>query len=408
MNTRPTRRFLPLLIYLLPLIADMLVAQFIFINAVRLARAGASASVVANTLTVWSLAYLITCPVIGRFVSASNAAHMMVGSMGGFLLIGLLFTVIPGVAGVYVLMAAAGIAAAFFFTPFQIFMKAVDGLTQKPITYSTGLYTFSWSAGYALGPFVSGFLMDRGVATPDGATSGWKYACYFAAGAAVVTGVCIVLLKHLAQGKPQEALANTDDLVSRPVADYSHQPDLAWMGWVSGGVGMVAITFIRAVFPARVEACLHLTQSMQGFLFFLVSASQAITGLVLCRSRYWMYRPTAVAAFGCLGIIGLLIFGFSQTPLAFSIGAVLFGLYSGSFFFYLVFHSLVHPRRSAQYVAINETVVGICGMVGAIVGGGLADRFGFGLVYAAGAALVLLVMVLQGTIHSTRSGQFSN
>ena len=110
-------------------------------------------------------------------------------------------------------------------------------------------------------------------------------------------------------------------------------PDLAWLGWIGGGVGMILITFVRAVFPVRAEAVLHLAQSTQGVIFFLVSLSQALTGLVLCRSRYWMYRPLAISAFGLLGVLGLLVFGFGEATLALVAGAVLFGVYSGSFFF---------------------------------------------------------------------------
>jgi DHA1 family quinolone resistance protein-like MFS transporter len=391
MTDTPVRRISPILIYLLPALADMLVAQFMFINAVRLARAGASASVVANTVTVWSVVYLLACPVIGRFVTAANAARMMVGSMAGLAVIAALFTVLEGIAWVYILMALAGIATALFFPPFQVFMKAVDRVDNKPMTYSTGLYTFAWSIGFAIGPFVSGFLMELG-------PSGWKYACWFAVVAAVVTGIAVLCLKHLAQGQPVTS-SPEPDVVRKPAADYSRQSDLAWMGWIGGGVGVILITFVRAVFPVRAEADLHLAQSTQGLIFFLVSFFQAVTGLALCRSRYWMYRPSAIAAFGLLGVLGTLAFGFGHSTLALLAGAVVFGVYAGSFFFYLVFHALVHPQRSSQYVAINESVVGICSMVGAIVGGWVADRFGFGTLYAIGMATLVLTLAFQGIIH---------
>ena len=394
-----TRQRLSLIIYLLPALADLVVAQFMFINAVRLSQQGASATIVANTVTTWSLVYLLACPVMGRIVTPANASRLMMTAMGGLALISLLFTLVPGIAGVYILMALAGIATALFFVPFQVFMKAVDGANNKPVTYSTGLYTFAWSLGFAVGPFISGILMDLGTVTPDGGNSGWKYACYFAAGASALTGVSIYFLKDLAQSRHDHP---TDDNGVKPVTpalDYSQQPDLAWLGWVSAGVGVITITFVRAVFPVRMETSLHLTQSLQGFLFFLVSLAQALTGLALTQSRYWMYRAKSVAIFGCLGIAGTLVFGFGHSPLVLCSGALLYGIYSGSFFFYLVFHALVHPQRSSQYVAYNETIVGICSMMGAILGGVLADRFGFGTLYASGATMILLALVLQGIIH---------
>lgn len=396
-----SRQRLSLIIYLLPAIADMMVAQFMFINAVRLSQQGASAVVVANTVTTWSLVYLVACPILGRFVTAANASRLMVASMGGLALISFLFTLIPGVVGIYVLMALAGIATALFFLPFQVFMKAVDGANNKPVTYSTGLYTFAWSMGFAMGPFISGILMEFGSATPGGGNSGWKYACYFASSLSALTGIAVYFMRDLAQSQPAASSQPGD--TPRPAeaipVDYSHQPDLAWLGWVSAGVGVIVLTFLRAVFPVRSETCLHLTQSFQGLLFFLVSAAQAVTGLALCRSRFWMYRPMAVGAFGCLGIAGALIFGYGQSHLILSLGAILFGIYTGSFFFYLVFHALIHPERSSQYVAINESVVGICSMLGAVLGGFMADRFGFGTLYASGAAMILVILILQRFVH---------
>jgi len=398
-----SRQRISLIIYVLPAIADMVVAQFMFINAVRLSQQGASATIVANTLTTWSLVYLISCPVIGRFVTPANASRLIVVSMGSLAVISLLFTFVPGITGVYLLMALAGIATALFFLPFQVYMKAVDAANDKPITYSTGLYTFAWSMGFAAGPFISGLLMELGSTTPGGQGTGWKYACYFAAGMSALTGIVIFFLRDLSQ-KPRPArplaLQNSDEnkVPSTPV-DYSRQTDLAWLGWISAGVGVIVLTFIRAVFPVRGEVDLHLTQSFQGLLFCLLSVAQGLTGLALCRSRFWMYRPSAISAFGGLGIVGALALGYGQSSLILCAGAILFGVYAGSFFFYLVFHALIHPQRSSQYVAINESVVGICTMLGAILGGFMADRFGFGRLYATGATLILMVLVLQGFIH---------
>lgn len=59
----------------------------------------------------------------------------------------------------------------------------------------------------------------------------------------------------------------------------------------------------------------------------------------------------------------------------------------------------MHPRRSSQYVAINESVTGICGMAGAVIGGWLADRFGFGMLYAAGAGLLFITLGFQWVVH---------
>jgi MFS family permease len=226
------------------------------------------------------------------------------------------------------------------------------------------------------------------------------YACWFAAGASIVTGIGVYLLKKLAVTAPPPPLAEPGESAS-PLCtglDYSQKPDLAWMGWVAAGTGILVLSFIRGVFPVRAETTLHLTQSLQGLLFFLLSLVQAFTGLFLCRSRVWMYGRGGLLAFGLAGILGSLALGFARTPLMLAIGAILFGLYAGGFFFYMVFHALIHPGRSARYVAINETVVGLASLTGAILGGGIADRFGFGSLYILGAALILATLSFQTAV----------
>jgi ACDE family multidrug resistance protein len=384
-------RWLPVMIYVLPAIADMVASQLFFINAVRLARMGASASVVANTITTWSIVYLLTCPVIGRFLTPSNAGRMIVFSMAMLTGMSLLAPFISGVLGIYCFMAIAGIATALFFVPFQVFMKAVDGLDNRSIAYSTGLYTFSWSLGFACGPFVSGLLMELG--TPE--RPGWIYACWFAAGASALTGVGGYVLKRLIMNVPRPP-ATTPVEPTPPPVDYSGRPDLAWLGWISAGAGMLALTFFRGIFPSLAESTLHLSQSFQGFLFFLLSLAQALTGLFLCRSRFWMYRMSGVFALGLAGIAGSLVFGFARGGIMLGLGALLFGLYAGGFFFYMVFHALAHSRNSGRYVAINEMVIGLSSLAGALVGGWIADQFGFGALYTLGAALIAVTLAVQG------------
>lgn len=400
MNTEnKSSKALPVLIYLLPAAADLVVALFLFVNAVRLARLGESATVVANSLTTWSVVYLTTCLLLGRVVSSANAARLMTAGLAALALISLAFTVVPGVAGIYVLMALAGVAAAFFFVPFQVFMKAVDSGHEKPVTYSTGLYTFSWSMGFAAGPLAAGGLMELGAATSGGPEMGWKYACAFSALVAGLSCLGVMQLRHLARKRPATAASPGQPALPQG-CDYSRMPDLAWLGWVAGAILVLTITFIRGVFPVRAEAGLHLSQGLQGTLFFLLSVAQAFTGLALCRSRFWMYRTGPALAFGLAGMLGLLAFGIATNPWLLMAGALLFGIYSGGMFFYLVFHALVHPEKSGRYVATNEAVVGLAGMIGAAAGGWLADRYGFGVLFGLGAGVILLTVAFQRTVYA--------
>ena len=364
--------YLRILIYFFPALVDMVAAQFLFINTVRVAKMGASASVSAGITTVWSVTYLVACLAVGRLATPLNSARLMLVSCLSLGVLAGLFMIVPGIAGMYALTAAAGVAAALFFPPFQVFMKAVDQGGRKPLCYSIGLYTFAWSIGYATGPFVAGFLMTVGG---------------------------ILYLQHLVHPDDTPSREFAVFRTREPPTDYSRMPDLAWLGWVGAGTGMVVISVIRAVFPSHAVRDLAFGDSRLGTLFFLLSFTQAVTGLVLCRSRLWMYRALPVSAVGVLGVAGTACLAFGSSAAVLGAGVVLFGVYSGSFFFYLVFHALAHPVRSAFYVAINEAVVGVSGIIGSVAGGVLADRYGFTRSASAGAAAVLAVTVFQVVVH---------
>ena len=59
---------------------DLVLAQLFFVNAVRLARMGASASAVAGVVTVWGVVYFIARPVVGKFLTVANSTRLILVS----------------------------------------------------------------------------------------------------------------------------------------------------------------------------------------------------------------------------------------------------------------------------------------------------------------------------------------
>jgi predicted MFS family arabinose efflux permease len=217
----------------------------------------------------------------------------------------------------------------------------------------------------------------------------------------------VFLLKHHAEEHPapaQERLEKRINPERRPVVDYSGMPDLAWLGWLCSGIGCLAVTVLRSYLPSSATV-MGISRAEQGILLALISGSQALTGLALCRGRLWMYKALPVSLFGACGVSALFAFGFSSEFLPLALSSLLFGIYSGAFFFYLVFHALVHPEHSTRYVAINESVVGFTCMLGPLFAGFLAAGLTIAAPYWISALLVFVIVVFQAlaTRHSMRS-----
>ncbi len=401
-------------IYLFPALGDIIVSATLFAGSVRVAEMGLSAKAVAGVIAAWAATYMLVNPICGRWLTEQNAGRMLLGASIACAWVSLGFLVFQGLAAIYILTALLAACIAFFFAPFQVFMKHVDQGRKKPLAYSTGIYVFSWSTGFALGPFISGYLWKVTLATKPLVAEhlgieleGWEGAHVFCLVLALATSAGImVMLHHLrrqAVPAPPPPRGQADiDTAPNPAAEtgggiYDKLPDRSWLAWTCAGAGVLAIAIIRSVFPKHGQV-LGLDQVELGQVFFVISITQALAGYVLRHGTTWMYRPMPLLLFGMAGITGLLLFSCAQSLGLLLTGAICLGIYSGSFYSYYVFHPLIHPVHAARNMAINESIVGFTGLL-ALGGGALADRFGFGFTYAAAASLVIVAVIVQCVVH---------
>jgi MFS family permease len=390
-------------IYVLPALVDMALALVLFVGTVRAVKLGGDATRAAAVLAVWSLVYVVACPLVGRRVTAGNARRFLLAGCGLLALSCGLLALSAGLGAMLVWVGVCAVACALFFPAFQVFMKDVDSAGGRSAAYSTGLYTFSWSTGFACGPFVAGFLMKLGAPSEAGGEGpGWRYAFLFGAAVCLLMSAGVAWAFRHQAGRSIAAARPPDAPAS---ACYESRPDLAWLGWVGAGAGFVALAIVRAIFPVRaMGAPVNLAEGALGSVFFMLSMAQALMGLALMRSRFWMYRARPVAAFAAAGVGGILCFGFGGTLAVFLVGAALFGVYTGAFCFYMVFHAIVHPRRAGHYVAINESLVGITGFVAPLAAGAMSDAWGLHVPYLAAVALTVAVTLFQVRVHRNGEG----
>jgi predicted MFS family arabinose efflux permease len=256
-------------------------------------------------------------------------------------------------------------------------MKSFEGKdSASGIVYSTAMYTAAWSAGLATGPFIFGIL-------------DWKTGFYIN----VVLSLCLALGVLLVEKLRATAAPAIEQKPRESDVDYGKYPDYAWLGWLGAGIGTTTISIVRTLEP-KLAVDLGLAKIHAGSILALVSVMQVIWGLAWMNSKRWMYEPSAAFLGGFAGLVGLLLFASGKTlPLLYA-AAILYGSYSGYFYFTLVFYSLVHPVKSAHYLAINEAVVGIAGIAGAIGGGILAQLTNLQVTFSVAAILVAI-----GSLH---------
>ena len=370
-----------ILVYLFPLLMDVIVSGIFFITAYRFSEANVAGWIVGGTMTAWALTYSAVSFCCGWFVKPANSHKIVIGAAAGITLVSLGFLIFDGLYTQFLWLMLTGIFGALFFTPFQVYMKRLAPDSGGAIVRSTAMYTGSWSLGFALGPLFFGLLSPR-----------QGFMLCTAAGAVIALGVIIIESLPAPQPAEQPLPAASADSGK---SSYAGFPDLVLTGYIVGGVGCIVISLLRTLGPFRGVSLLHFPRSEMSLVLSVVSFAQSLTAFLLLGSKTWMYRKIPGILLNAAGIGALLGFGFCTTVTGFMISAVFFGIYSGAFYFLLVFHSLVHPTKSARYLAGNETIVGATGIIAPVLGGALVTPESSGWAFIAGALLVLAALALQ-------------
>ena len=387
------------LIFLFPALVDVFVGMLTFVTTVRLVNSDAGAFVCTLPATTWAFGHSFFSIFVSMINSSKRAPALIVSGCMAMILSALLLIFFNDVNIQLWWTLLAGLGSALFFCSFQVFMKASDKDVHAGLARSTAIYGFAWSCGIASGPFIAAFVWGQW-----DKQGGWIY-CYWICIAFIlcVAAATWPLKRYIASyhRKLELAAANSPvPEIKTQLVDYSKLPDLAWLGWLTAGIGCLAIALIRTVFPYKANV-LHISEKELGYVIALVAYAQGFFSLILVRSRYWMYKILPIMLFSLCGFTGMVLFWCGNGIWAFYAGAIIYGIYSSGAFFYLVFHSLVHPEKGGKYVSLNEVIVGFTSIVAPLAGGFLVDASGnenlpfiFAAIFIA-AAIVVQVVTLR-------------
>ena len=301
----------------------------------------------------------------------------------------------------YYWVLMTGVGCVMFFGPYQMIVKSLEKASPglSAVVRSSALYTFSWSSGLAVGPFVA-----AGVWGCFDPANGWKF-CYgiCIALSLIVIGIVILIrryVKKVEEAEIAEALAGketTSEAGSDPascVDEEKKYPNLIWMAWGVGFCGYLTVSAYRALIPFRGEY-VGLTTAQQGVLLAIVSAVQALTALAFIRSRTWMYKPFWVVSAGLLGMAGMLIFSLSGNFPLLIFAMVIYGIFCGTFAWLIIYHALADKKKSPLYVGVNEAIIGFCGIFAPLLGGIFSTPEKSAVPFFVSVGLIFLAMLIQ-------------
>lgn len=319
------------------MIIDLILGVLFFAGPMRAVQNHESLKMISLLLTAYGIGYVIFSLSMSKIVKVALAKKQMVAAA---LLISALCLILAFFENIKISLLVFSIipfGMSLFFNSFQAFMKDVDSGEAKSLTYSSSMYFFAVSTGFAMGPFISGWMRE---ALP------WKAVFLFAAAMAMIVAIGALLFKptHSRRGIG----ANNQ---------FADKPDLAISGWLGALIGTITLALFLTIYPKQCQA-FGMRPGFRGMVIFTQSLVQAFVALSFIKSKNWMFSAKTWPAINFFGIAGLLMLFMAKSPVYLFIAAVALGVFAGSYFFTAVFHSLSHPSKSVRNIAINEASIG--------------------------------------------------
>ncbi|MBI2298606.1 MAG: MFS transporter [Armatimonadetes bacterium] len=234
-------------------------------------------------------------------------------------------------------------------------------------------YNIGWSSGSVVGSFLGG-VAYQGLGPQ-------RSLAWFTLG---VVAAAMVILCLPALG----AAAGADGAAGPPPSPRTDR----WRAWLGMWVAFFVIASLRTHFPryARlrygfdphdISACVVMLSASQMLVFLYLGVRRPRLALAT-----WLARSQALAAVGLAALT-------TRWPTLGLLGLVAAGLNGGLAYTASIYHSLHGRADPARQGGINEMMVGSGSMLGAALGGLVAQQFGVAVTWRLDALLLLAALV---------------
>lgn len=347
-------------------------------------------AVIGRLGALWSLVYFASCllfrKLTARLVPRNSMIFMSASSAG----IILLLCAFPSLPGAFIAYSAFGAVIAFFWPPLMGWLSR--GLEGKELSRATGLFSFSWSAGGIISPFLAGTLSERGKFLPL-----WFAVAMFALNAAFLQA-------------SKRLLRDADERPAPGRPDAAHAQDrstpLRFSAWVAAIVLYAAMGILANIFPLFARGELGLSESRTGLLITVRSAATSVGFLLVGRFSFWRFRkgflflPTVLAGAAAL----ILAFSTSSLPLL-AAGLGTFGFAAAWSYNNSMFYGASGAPDRDRRMTVHEAFLTAGQVLGSLAGGILYQVASMRVVFLFTAALAGTGIWIQGVLARRRFGE---
>lgn len=342
---------------------------------------GVAPSEIGILSALWSALYVLGCLFLRPVFNKVLPRFMLIAST---LLMGiavLLILPLKKLFYIYCLYSFWGLTISLFWPSLNGWLS--QGYEGKKLSTVMSGYNFSWSLGTIVSPFLAGFLSAINESLPLVVGS-----ILFFSASLILIGASLSLPK-IKSDKWIEVISKKE---ARKVDKSTPLRYPAWIGIFST---YVLIGVILNVFPMYAVQTLGLSEKTVGLIIQQRAIFATVGFIILGRFNFWHFNwiQMLLSQF-LLGLITFLL-GYVNSNLSMGILFGLIGFLTSMSYFNSVFHGVSgSPRRSTR-MAINESLISMGQIIGALFGSFIYENISMRMVYFFSSILAFSLNFIQ-------------
>lgn len=347
-------------------------------------------AVVGRFGALWSLVYFAACLAFRRLTARLVPRNSMTFMTASSAVIILLLCIFPSLPAAFLAYSAFGAVIAFFWPPLMGWLSR--GLEGRDLSRATGLFSFSWSVGGIVSPYLAGTLSERDKFLP----------LWFAVAMFTANAVFLQASKRFLKDSDERPVSKRAGV--SPARDESSP--FRFSAWLSVAVLYAAVGIQANIFPLFARSELGLSESATGLLITVRMAATTAGFLFFSRFSFWRFRrgflpvPTALAGGAAL----ILILAAKSLPVL-AAGLGFFGFAAAWAYNNSMFYGASGASDRDRRMTVHEALLTAGQVFGSLLGGILYQASSMRLVFLFTALMAGAGVWAQSRMARRRFGQ---
>jgi MFS family permease len=318
---------------------------------------GANAFQASLLCSLYSLAYLISCMVVGKFFQNLPPYKSLLIGISGLLIGMILLLMAPTLKFAYVTHLLNGCSMAFYWPMLMGWLSI--GMEGKQLSRNSSIFNFSWSTGTIIAPFLAGLLSDINAAYPI-------YACI----AFCTVNLIYVAIAgaHADEAPPKPKTSNSTTVAA--TAPASRSPLIRFPSWIGVLCAWLPVGFLLYAYPLVAEKTLGFSRHHVGNLLLVRALLTTLAMSAMGFFQFWQFKYWQLVAGHAILALTTLLFGFAKGTAAILVLMAVTGIFNAHAYTNSMFHGISGSTNRTSRMAAHETLLS----VGTVLGGALSGH----------------------------------